>query len=289
MSELLNIKHANFSMEEVSLLISAETMPVRRGVHVGNQKPHDLAVECCLPPGVDVLAADTINGNDRVSRPRYIKLFGGEITLAAEKYRSKIVCAIPLKENIQEELNEHRIPIMPRADETIADLHLRAILELNPNNPPIRVSKFFTRHRTLYQATVEATAKEFQGSRIVNETECSPQEVGIFGLEDASPKTSGLVPSINVMMAMDILTAAQQGFNASLHLGGSGMAEYTREPKRMASLSKVIGRVASEIGFKLRSHTYLISNINGFSEGLDPAVYTSQYELLRSRAAPERV
>ncbi len=294
MSEFLNITHQDFSLEEVSQLVT-DGVPVRRGVHVGNQKPHDLVVECHLPKGVDVWAADTINGNDRRSRPRYIRFFDCEIPLAADKYRTKMVTTIPIKEHLHDKLIEQGLSVLPQPDETVAAFHMRAILALEPANPPVLVSEFFAQHNRLYRAVVGAAANMGERMRTVTaegsirETTSLPQAVGIFGLDDSTSSNSGILPSLNVMMVMDILTAVQAGADRSLHLGGSAMAEYTGESERMACVGKLVAKVAHEMGFDLPKYAYVICDVTSFGNSVDPRTYTSQYELLRSRAALERV
>jgi hypothetical protein len=288
MSEQIRIQHQNYEVEELSSMIEAQVMPIRRGVHVGNQEPHDLFVECYLPGGVDVLAADTINGNDRESKPRYIKLAPGNIPIAPERYKGKIVSSVPVMERVRSRTTGHGLGVEPLPGEAVEDFHMRAIAALEPNNEPILVSKFFAAHRQLYERVMHFSYRESEARRAVNEegslreTDQSPDHIGIFGLVDETPANEGLLPSLNAMMAMDMLTAMAAGSDASLHLGGSGMAAYSKDILRMFSVRRLAGKVASEAGISDK-FTYLIADISNFNKRISLPEHISQHELLRQR------
>lgn len=289
MSEQIRIQHQNYSISELSKVLDEESMPVRRGVHVGNQEPIDLVVECNLPSGVDVLAADTINGNDREAKPRYIKLAGGNISIAPERLKNKVVGMIPVMEDAHSRLRDHDLAERPMAGESVSAFHMRVIDALQPANQPVLVSEFFAAHRQLYEQTMQSAYKNDELSRMANsagairDSQSPPQEVGVFGLQDKSSPLQGLLPSLNVMMAMDILTAIQKGADASMHLGGSGMALYSKDPARMFAVSRLVDEVRSELDLPAEPYTYLISDISSLADDVDTSSYISQHELLRDR------
>lgn len=264
--EIVQYSNPENRLEEINEIISSNTVPVRRGTHIGNQEPHDLYIELELPKGVDVIASDTINGNDRDSQPRYIVLPERKIPLFAAKEKNKIVGSLAIRDDIDEIIGDRYLAQRPQPGENILEFHSRVLDYIDPNNKQVLMSEFFAGYSDLYRATMQS---DFAINRQVRKVDgegkitiCDskfPEKLGIFGMEDASSKFHGALPSLNVMIAMDVLISNALGHEQTIHLGGEGMAKYMNDNQRLKEITRIITRACAELDYCVEpytSHTY---------------------------------
>lgn len=244
--------------------IETNVEPVRRSSHVGNQPAMELAIMAGLPVGVDVLLVDTIQGNDRYSRPNQIIRTGTAEQLVSNRRSSG-----------------HVVGSLVAADrqQSLSDIHQRALDSLPLNNRPVAMMEYFGKHPQVLGAVVSACVELGHATRRVEPggkiTQSQSHVDGpIYGL-DADHGT--LLP-LNGMMAMDALLSHEAGSDSTLHLAGPDMVRYTLDVARMKEVGEVMTRACSNLGVIQRPHRYRVLN----AQNLGVIPEQSQHELLET-------
>jgi hypothetical protein len=285
--ETLLVEHPELTVGELCEMIENQNEPVRRSTHVGNQPPCELVIMTALPPGIEVTTVDTIRGNDNYSKPHDVVLDGGSLPLC-ERSGSKgmLVGSIAVSkvgDPKQADPRVNELVVAPRIGESLASFHTRALEALNPTNTPTPMSDFFAREPEILTAAmqaVESTRAATATGHIINQG-ISIAEVGVFGIDDITPTTEGAMPSLDVMLAMDVLLSIAQDAERTVHLGSVDMVKYTRDTQRMQTVAQLITKVCMELGMKIRPHRYDIVDITGLGNIVSTATHASQHQLLR--------
>lgn len=266
---MINVELPNMTIGELSRHIETGVEPVRRSTHVGNQPARELAI-MSLPPGVDVLMVDTIQGNDRYTTPNIIKNGESSHTLISRtKASGRVVGSL--------------IAVDPAdgMEKSLPEIHQRALDELELPNPPTTMMKFFHRYPDLLAATVTACHEADQlrravraDGKIIDHPSLSPET--IYGANGAH--TGALLP-LNGMMALDMLVSEHRGSDSTLHLGGADMMQYVQDSERLSQVDEVFRRAVALLGIAQRTHRYRVLD----SRGMAITTETSQHELLEAK------
>lgn len=255
---------------ELSGHIETSNEPVRRSTHIGNQPARELAI-MSLPPGVDVLMVDTIQGNDRYTSPNIIKGREDTHTLVSRtKASGRVVGSLTA------------VDPADGIEKPLPDIHQRALDALELPNRPAPMMKFFGQYPDLLAATVAACIDANQlrravreDGKIIDHNAGAADTTTVYGVDDAR---SGLLLPLNGMMTLDMLISEQKGSQSTLHLGGADMMQYVQDPERLAGVSDLFGRAVSLLGLSRRVHSYRVLD----SRGLAVVDEQSQHELLET-------
>lgn len=268
---MINVEIPQMTIGELSRHIETNTEPVRRSSHVGNQPARELAI-MSLPPGVDVLMVDTIQGSDRYTSPNIIKDLDSHHTLVSRtKASGRVVGSLMA------------IDPVDGIEKSLPDIHQRALDELELSNRPVAMMKFFRQYPDLLTATIAACNEASQLRRAVREDgkiidhSATTENPVIYGLDSAH---TGVLLPLNGMMTLDMLISAQQGSESTLHLGGADMMQYVQDPERLSQVDELFGRTISLLGLSRQVHTYRVLD----SRGLAVTNEQSQHELAKTRA-----
>jgi hypothetical protein len=288
--EMICTEHPELTIGQLCDEIRRPSGPVKRSTHAGNQPPRELALAVHFPAGLEILAVDTITGADSYTVPCDIRLDNVLMPLCERKHAKSRVAGALVVTNAQLESCEVGLVCMPKVGEHALDFHMRALAELSPNNMPVGMTTLFAEHAELYRATMEAAIGHEDNHARLASGSCSigmvtdPQltESGVFGCSDESPPDCGVMPSLNVMMAVDILLSHQRGADQTLHLGAGDMVRYTRDQRRMREVGTIARRASAALGLGLTSHCYKVPDIRGLDEIFPTATHASQHQLLRA-------
>ena len=290
----ITVEHPEMTIGELSELVEAGTERIVRSVHPGNQTLRNLLIITALPPGIEVMEVDSVQGNDPHSQPDKIILDGATIPLCTRKEaKGKIVRSITISKIGEEQGGDPRVNelvVTPCLGETLTEFHARALDRLYPHNPPIAMSQRFAQRLDILQAamccaieTGEAQRTAEPDGTIIPVSVQTARHKGIFGIEDNSPTNEGLLPSLVTMMALDIATSALvHRTERTIHLGGEDMARYTRDPKVMNKVVALALRIAAELEEGIDEHSYQIVDIRGLNRLVSSATHASQHQLLRA-------
>jgi hypothetical protein len=268
---MINIEIPQMTIGELSRHIETGIEPVRRSTHVGNQPARELAI-MSLPPGVDVLMVDTIQGNDRYTSPNIIKNRDDSHTLVSRtKASGRVVGSLTA------------IDPVDGIEKSLPEVHQRALDELELSNRPMTMMKFFRQYPDLLDATVAACSEANQlrravreDGKIIDHTPVVSENMTIYGVSGAQ---SGVLLPLNGMMTLDMLISEQQGSDSTLHLGGADMMQYVQDPERLSQVDELFGRTVSLLGLSHRAHSYRVLD----SRGLAVIDEQSQHELLETK------
>jgi hypothetical protein len=284
MKSLIEAAHPDLSIGELCRTIEEKKRPVRRSPHIGNIQPKDMAVMAGLPEGVEVLLVSTIQGDDKITRPHVVQLSREtEIPLTSRSAaRNRVVGAVAIRQTDPSMIEE--LPVAPKSGQTLSDYHMEALSRLTLTNQPICMMKRFGRNPDLLMATAEACREQGCLHRIVGEdgkimTNADPdlQQVGLYGIDDATPAEMGALLPLNGMITMDMLLSEDAGSSQTLHLGGGDMVCYTRDQERMEDISTLKARASAQLGHCALRHLYIVVDCRGLAV-MVPEV--SQHELL---------
>lgn len=294
MSEL-QVEHPNLNVGELVKAIKTKAAPIRRSTHVGNKPPRELVIMTALPSGVEVIEVDSIQGNDNYSDPRSLRLAYGAIRLCeGGGGKGRVVGSVRIDRDIGNDplgsAVENDLACKPKVGEFVSDFHTRAIMELNPTNPPERMSNYFASQTDIYRAVLEAVSEAGHKQNVVlaaglvRPYEANGSKSGIFGLEDETMANEGVLPPLNAMMAIDMLISAlRDGSDTTVHLAGPDMVEYTRDPARMRVVAELMGRAAAVLEVTRRPHTYRVVDINGLERLVPLVTHATQHQLGMAR------
>ena len=267
---MINIEMPRMTIGELSRHIEAGGEPVRRSTHVGNQPARELAI-MSLPPGVDVLMVDTIQGNDKYTSPNVIKKREDSHTLVSRTKASGRVVGSLLA-----------IDPVDGREKPLPDIHQRALDELELSNRPTPMMKFFNCYPDLLAATIAACAETDQlrravreDGKIIDHSMVDEATTAVYGIDGAQ---SGVLLPLNGMMTLDMLISEQQGSESTLHLGGADMMQYVQDSERLSGVDELFGRAISLLGLSRRIHSYRVLD----SRGLAVTDEQSQHELLET-------
>jgi len=268
----LEVNHKQMTVAQLATSIESGSRPVRRSTHIGNQPPAELAVMTSLPPGVEVMMVDTIQGNDKYSAPHVLRFGAQDIQLISKKQAAnRVVGAITASHEAPSSL----------VGERLSTIHNRALSRLALTNSPVPMMEFFNRQPEALRAIMHACADAGELTRRVATdgvveygAAINLDQDGIFGLDGAE---SGAMLPLNGMMAMDVLVSHMQGADSSLQLAGPDMIGYTQHPARMHDVATRIDQASALLGLAPVQHTYDIVSIAGLSRIV---AANSQHELL---------
>ncbi len=291
MNSMVMIEHPELSVGQLCQEIRNPTAPIKRSTHVGNQPPHELLLMTEFPTGIGILMVDTIQGNDRYSLPRDIILDRERVLLCSKQEASgRVVGSIAVsKDEVPEDLD---LCCEPEFGESLSAFHSRAINLLKPNNAPETMSAHFARHPSILRTALnqihlhgETMCRVDDTGRISICGDESVDQVGVFGMNDESPPTEGLLPPLNGMMVIDMLiSAVALDSDKTIHLAGPDMIRYTRDRTRMENVGMIIGKTAAELGVLVSNHCYQVVDITGLKRVVPTATHASQHQLLRARS-----
>lgn len=289
----LTVKHPVVSAQELSEL--SEDNLVSRSSHVGNQNLRELVLLTNF--NLRQILVDTIHAEDKYARPAHI-LNGQDKRLASRSQaKNKIPSKVPIRDGIGS-FSSGEINGLIEQSETVQDLHAVSIGRLAlKSNPPILLSEMLDRSGDRGLALMEATAKLGGIRRTVDESgkiqpidNASLDELGVFGLNDASPKDGGALLPLEGMMALDILEAQAEGQSETVfHLGGKDMCAYTRDQDVMSRVDQFLQATCSLLEQKQEPVAYSvidISNADRLAASCDSSV-KSQYDLIERHSALE--
>ncbi len=267
--EKVKIETPDMTIGELSDTIESNTLIVRRSTHVGNQPPNEMAIMAGLPPGVEVLMVDTIQGNDNYSSPHRILRKMGNISLASNKKASGRVVGYC------DAVNPYN-----GEQETLDEIHNGTLERLDLNNKPIAMMKYFKQYPDALDAMIAACMEMDELNRMV----CEDGKIVAFdrsqNIDDIylGGKTTGVMIPLNGMMAFDMLLSQEKGSDKTIHLGGPNMVEYVRDENRMKTVSKLFEHACILMGETPRKHIYSVVD----SRGLAVIEEISQHELLEN-------
>lgn len=268
---MINIEIPRMTIGELSRHIESKAEPVRRSTHVGNQPARELAI-MSLPPGVDVLMVDTIQGNDRYTSPNVIKNRNDDHMLVSRtKASGRVVGSLRAVDPID------------GVERSLPDIHQSALDKLELPNRPVAMMKFFHQYPDLLAATVVACDEANQlrravraDGKIIDHSPVEQEEAQVYGAKGAQ---SGVLLPLNGMMTLDMLISNERGSDSTLHLGGADMMQYVQDPERLAQVDEVFGRAVALLGLTRQIHNYRVLD----SRGLAVIDERSQYELLETK------
>lgn len=264
---LMKVEVPSMTVGDLMKHVEADIEPVRRSSHIGNQPAMELAIMAGLPPGVDVLLVDTIQGNDRYSRPnQIIRVDSTGQLISNAKSNGRVVGS----------LQTNAIGETP---EPIIDIHQRALDSLPLRNRPVAMMKYFSGHPEILGAVMTACVESAQATRHVQpdgkiERVIPADVTTIYGFESSH----GVLLPLNGMMAMDALISHEAGSDSTLHLAGPDMIRYTLNATRMGEVNDVMARACAHLGVIQRPHRYRVLSANGL--GVIPE--QSQHQLLET-------
>lgn len=284
------ISHPELTRDELCGRITNADSPVRRSTHVGNQPAHELVLQCDMPPGIEILAVDTIQGDDKYSNPRKLRGIAEEPALASSKQAGgRLVGAIAVQTEVED------APCPPKRGEMLGSFHMRALAALRPANMPVQLSTFLNHHRGVYEPAMHIASGQGELKRCVDENgKVLPLsqglgQTGLFGIKDSSSKGAGALPSLNTMMAVEMTVTMASGAERTLHLAGPDMVRYTCDEARMAQVCRLAQQTAAELGVRTARHIYEVADITHLAMDVDTKVYASQHSLLLSRLAVSHI
>lgn len=286
-NEIVTAVQPRITLGELVGLIETPTAPIKRSTHVGNQPAHELVLMTALPPGIEILMVDTIQGDDQYTLPKMVRLAEENLPLCRRKLAAgRIVGAISVDRSCLP--REPNLNCMPEDGETLNSFHTRAIANLQPNNMPRQMLDVFSSQPDILAATMTAAHALGEVKRVVtadgtittHET-ADPENHGIFGLDDATPKSEGSMIPLNAMMALDMaISNLVQGADRTTHLAGPHMCQYTQDKTRMRKVGEILTKTASELGVIIEPHRYEVVDITGLGRLVSSATHTSQHQLL---------
>lgn len=230
-------EHPIVTIDELETLASEHD--VRTSPHVGNlnqyTNPHYISLALT---GVRLELVDTIMSNDRSGQPLE-KIQNGEYVRLSAVGQTK---------------TKKRTPSAVMTDQdpsrSLADVHLEPLRHLNPQTKTS--SEYFASigkdrygEGGVYQAIIQSTSTLLRladhgvvsndlAKRKVGQT---AKKFGVYGVEDVSDKLSGLMPSLEGMMAAEVVDACLTGEEEVHHVGGMDMTKYTKDEVLMQKVN----------------------------------------------------
>lgn len=291
----LTTEHPTISVDELETLTSEHD--VRTSPHVGNlnQETNPNYVILALS-GVRLEVVDTIMSNDRSGQP-LVKVQDGEYIRLSGVGQSKA------KKHTPSALTVDGDPAV-----SLTQVHMEPLRKINPKTKTS--SEYFASigedkygKGSVYQAVIQSTSTllRLASDGIVSSDPTkrkigmTAKTLGVYGVDDVSNKLSGLMPSLEGMMAAEIVDACLTGEEEVHHIGGKDMTEYTKNQGLMQNVNLLAQSTLELLGClppsKIR---YVIYNKNGGIKGLNEASRTlgdslgvpnfSQHDLLPSES-----
>lgn len=267
---MIRVETPRMTIGELVRHVDTHTEPVRRSTHVGNQPPRELAIMSGLPPGVDVLMVDTIQGDDRYTTPhKLIGAAGDQQLVSRNKASGRVVGSVRGRD-------PHTSELVP-----LTVMHQAPLDTLRLNNRPVAMMKFFRAYPDHLRATMTACLEANEVRREVHESgkiiPFNTNTTTIYGEKESVP--AGALLPLNGMMVMDMLVSEEHGSNSTLHLGGADMTRYVADEERMSIVSDIYDKARAALGMQATRHTYRVLD----SRGLACAVLArSQHELIEN-------
>lgn len=298
------------SLRQINTAIK-ENDTIYRSPHVGNVNANELRLLLGLSNSgatVQLQMVDTIRGDDRYANPRVALVGGTSIALASRNYaQSRIVGASIVSVDGLSKLSNFGIGFTDPADAaTLKTLHLSAMRQVLPERTTMNASSayFATAGTLAYEAMLQSTARIL--SRPLRTIDCEGKirqidelpkgELDIYGL-GANPM-SGLLPSLEGMMAMEVVTKvmATQGADARIvHVAGPDMIRYTKLEDVMKPVETIANSVLKELGIGSDAQVeYVVPCMRTLLESkqfCNPVLngVESQYDLLAARQLVESI
>lgn len=265
---MIHIENPVLTIGELARHIESGSEPVRRSTHVGNQSARELAI-MSLPPGVDVLAVDTIKGDDRYATPHTIRRSKEEIiTLLSRSKASRHIVGSLVATDPYDDINK-----------SLTAIHQGVLDELSLNNKPIAMMKFFRAYPEALGAMISACVETGQLRRYVHHDgtirDSSHEDDTSIVYGKSAAVTSGALLPLNGMMALDMVVSTLKGSDTTMHLGGADMIRYTQDNERRQEVSKLFSHTLSALGMRAVRHRYKVVDVRG----LAVSDHVSQHEL----------
>lgn len=287
MKEQLRVEHPEVNIAQLNEIVANQLMPVQRSPHIGNQNAAELCLQAYMPPGITVIAVDTVRGSDNYSSPRTLMVGAGvSVPLAAVKASGRVVGSIVVRDDIAAHASDEIISLFNlEPGKPIMDVHQESLQHLDVANMPIPMMDYFMTQPDILRAVMTAagetniiTRQVAAGGKIMPATTQATDSV--FGVTDGGPKTEGVMIPLNGMMAADIVMQIADGADSSLHLGGPDMIRYTRDSERMTEVSSLVSRTLSLLEATADEHCLKVADMTGFGKHLDPERHISQHTML---------
>jgi hypothetical protein len=172
----------------------------------------------------------------------------------------------------------------------MATFHRRSIAALDTDAHITTITEAVTESGELGQVLMAQLAERGLVRRLVaadghirqlNEP-TNVQEAGIFGQNDTTPASEGVMLPLQGMLAFDVLHALKEGNDTVYHLGGNDMRQYTRDPELMMPVADTIAGTLAELGKPQSTACYQVIDVTGVAHVVDPASahINSQYDLI---------
>lgn len=281
---IVNVEHCVLDNEALAAVVLQGNQPIRRSTHAGNQAPKELVIQHDMPPGITVIAVDTIRGSDTFSDPRRVRLRDEAIPIAPGRLSNRIVGSIAVAA-----ADDTALPLAPLPGEMLDGYHLRVSSELKPTNPAVTLSAFFAEAPEAYAAVMHAAQTAGALTRVVTSDgviedaeRINVADHGIFGLIDQTSSQQGALPPLDAMMAYDVIRSAVDGSDSTVHLAGNDMVVYTKDQERMSRVGELAAHAAAILGVPLQGHRYMVADITGLGADLSPN-HRSQHSLLAAQ------
>jgi hypothetical protein len=293
----LSVEHPRFTYGDLVELSQDNT--IERSDHVGNLHPASLITVTDPNVRCRQVLVDSNNGDDREYRPRHIIFKTKRIPLAPNSHGTVILNNLKVKTDelhIEEarKITEHLGLESVKVGDSIAGLHLHA-LKSSASNSKIKTNSEIM--ETIPEAVNEMAlylAENSQIRRYVREDgkfvedsnidEKDVKHLGIYGLNDVSGSTHGILIPLSGILALDIVENAYLGTERLLHQAGSDMRRYTHDEELMGLVAKVSSIGAMAIGVN-ELPLYSVIDTAGLSDIVDDIFDKpiSQYDAIYNR------
>lgn len=293
----LHVEHPNLTIGQVVEL--GQRGDLRRSSHIGNQPLRELALMSSV--AVRPVLVDTITGNDNYSNPAYIIAGGTRHRLASQKHDSRVVGSVPLVPERYTQLQGAHPELKELGDhEGVASLHTVSLEALNlAAQRSITATGMLASMGEAGGALMEelstrgslrrAVRPDGKISSIVADAQTLLK--GVFGIEDHTPQSEGIMLPLEGMMAMDILAGLRDGRDTIAHAAGTDMRVYTRNAELMGHVGDLVAATQQRLGERATTAAYVVVDITGLDAAVHPdyAHVASQYDLiLRTTNTAER-
>ncbi len=262
-------EHPIVTIDELETVVSQHD--VRTSPHVGNlnqqTNPHYIALAMA---GVRLEMVDTIMSNDKSGQPLE-KIQDGVYTRLSQAGQSKAKKHTPSALTIDEEPGR-----------SLTDVHMQPLRQLDPS--AMTSSEYFASvgqdiygEGGVYQAVIQSTSTLLRLARdgmvssdpTKRKVGIGAKTLGVYGVEDVSGKLSGLMPSLEAMMAIEVVDACLTGEQEVHHIGGKDMTEYTKNEVLMQKVNTVAQAALELLGcLPPQSVRYVVYDKNRGIKGL---------------------
>ncbi len=262
-------EHPTVTIDELETVVSQHD--VRTSPHVGNlnqqTNPHYIALAMA---GVRLEMVDTIMSNDKSGQPLE-KIQDGVYKRLSQVGQSKAKKRTPSSIMTDQEPSQ-----------SLTDVHLKPLRQLNPST--MTSSEYFASvgqdiygKGGVYQAVIQSTSTLLRLARdgVVSSDHgkrkvgIGAKTLGVYGVEDASDRLSGLMPSLEAMMAIEVVDVCLTGEQEVHHIGGKDMTEYTKDEFLMQKVNTLAHKALELLGcLPPQSVRYVVYDKNRGVKGL---------------------